>query len=96
MKDAVRPLRRAAKLLAIAATLWGAFAALVAAIASVDGACRTEALEVAINAVPVAQLLLLKAGIDRDRSAPGAATMFYALAILALLPQSGAAAICWA
>ena len=89
-------LRSAARLVAIAASLWGGLFALAAAIASVDGACRTEALEVAINAVPVAQLLLLKAGLDRDSNAPGAAAMFYTLAILALLPQSVAAAICWA
>lgn len=86
----------AAKLPAIVATFIGALAALIAAIASVDGACRTEALEVAINAAPVAQLLLLKAGLDRDNRSPAQATLFYALALLCLVPQSGAAALCWA
>ena len=96
MIAAVEPLRRISRLLAIAATLWGAFAALVAAIASVDGACRTEALEVAINAAPVAQLLLLKAGLDRDNKSPARATFFYGLDLLCLVPQSCAAALCWA
>ena len=96
MSLAVNLLAKATKLLAIAATLWGAFAALVAAIASVDGACRSEAYEIVINAVPVAQLLLLKAGLDRDSERRGQAALFYASAALCLVPQGAVAALCWA
>lgn len=85
----------AVKLLALVATLSGALSALIAAIASVDGACPSEAFEVIINAVPLAQLLLLKAGLDRDPGSPADAAIIYALTILCLVPQAGAAAMCW-
>lgn len=85
----------AVRLLAVVATLAGAFAALLAAIASVDGTCSSEAFEVIINAVPLAQLLLLKAGLDRDLGSPKNAATIYAVTVVCLVPQAGAAAVCW-
>ena len=85
----------AVKLFAFVATLSGAFAALIAAIASVDGACPSEAPEVIINAVPLVQLLLLKSGLDRDPGSPKNAAISYGLTVLCLVPQAAAAAFCW-
>ena len=85
----------AVKLLAFVATLSGALSALVAAIASIDGACPSEAYEVVISAVPLVQLLLLKTGLDRDPGSPRKAAIFYGLTVLCLVPQVGAAALCW-
>lgn len=85
-------LSAASKVFAVAATLFSALA--TPAIAILFNTCRFEVLNVVITAIPLAQLLLIKAGLDREVVFPLKSTVFFMLAVACLGLQAGALTIC--
>lgn len=86
MAGKVQHIRRAAKLLAILATLWAAFAAATVWMAPVTDPKRHVALVAVITVTPVLQLVLMGAGALRERARPRSASFFYFGAVLLLVP----------